>query len=166
MKEAARFSALLLMIVLICAAGQAQDLKLRLVIPNPDVCVDSKVLAFEVLLTNEGRQPIVVYKSSLSEFAFTRDKREQSKTTTQKFEDDKDTAEDVKAAAKEQPVTIAPHSYLVIPFKHDVSDPFFYGGDVYSLRVGYRDIATRSAKDAFVGHEKSNAVLFRRVGCE
>ena len=28
-------------------------LKLRLVIPNPEICVDTKSLAFEVVLTNE-----------------------------------------------------------------------------------------------------------------
>ena len=32
-------------------------LKLRLVIPNPEICVDSKSLAFEVVLTNEDSQP-------------------------------------------------------------------------------------------------------------
>ncbi len=141
-------------------------LKLRLVIPDPNVCVDSKLVAFEIVLMNEGEQPIAVYKSSLSEFVFTRDKREQGKTTTQTFEDDKDTAAEASAAAKDPSITIMPRSYIVIPFKYDVAAAFFYGGDVYSLRVGYRDIATRMAGNAFNGHVKSNAALFRRIGCE
>ncbi len=165
MKNAAGFPVLILIIAL-TSAMHAQDLKLRLVIPDPDVCVDSRLLAYEIILTNESEQLIAVYKSSLSEFVFTRDKREQGKTTTQTFENDKDTGEALTAAAKEQPITIAPHSYFAIPFKYDVSGPFFFGGDVYSLRVGYRDIATRTAANAFNGHVKSNAVLFRRIGCE
>lgn len=166
MKNAAGFPVLILIIASACATMHAQDLKLRLVIPDPDVCVDSRLLVYEIILTNESERPIAVYKSSLSEFVFTRDKREQGKTTTQTFENDKDTGDALTAAAKEQPITIAPRSYLAMPFKYDVSGPFFFGGDVYSLRVGYRDIATRTAANAFNGHVKSNAVLFRRIGCE
>ena len=99
-------------------------LKLRLVIPDPNVCVDSKLVAFEIVLMNEGEQPIAVYKSSLSEFVFTRDKREQGKTTTQTFEDDKDTAAEASAAAKDPSITIMPRSYIVIPFKYDVAAAF------------------------------------------
>ncbi len=163
---------LVLTLVVLCAQSTAQSvdagsgLRLRLVIPNPEICVDSHVLAFEVLLMNEGSQPVAVYKSSLSEFAFTREKREEGKTTIQRFEDDKDTPTEANAAAQERPITIAPHSYVVIPFKNNISATFFYGGDVYSLTVGYRDIATRAASNAFVGHEKSNVALFRRIGCE
>ncbi len=161
-----------LLLIVLCAKSTPQSvdagsgLRLRLVIPNPEICVDSKSLAFEVVLTNEGSQSLAVYKSSLSEFAFTREKREEGKTTIQRFEDDKDTPTEASAAAKEQPITIKPHSYIVIPFKYDISATFFYGGDVYSITVGYRDIATRAAGNAFVGHEKSNVALFRRIGCE
>ena len=43
---------------------------------------------------------------------------------------------------------------------------FFYGADVYSLQVGYRDIKTHADPNAFNGHEKSNVALFRRIPCE
>jgi hypothetical protein len=159
----------LVMLILFCAQARAQTtdggegLKLRLVIPNPEICVDSKSLALEVVIANDTSQPIAIYKSSLSEFAFTSESRNHSTSTFLAFEDDKDV---VAGAAKESPITIEPHSSVVIPLSYDVSGKFFYGADVYSLRVGYRDIVKRAASNAFNGHEKSNAALFRRIPCE
>ncbi len=140
-------------------------LKLRLVLPNPEICVDSKSLAFEVVLTNEGTHPIAVYKSSLSEFAFTSQLRNGKTSTHQGLEDEKDAPESSQGT-RESPITIQPHSSVVIPLKHDVSATFFYGADIYSLQVGYRDIKTHADSSAFKGHERSNVALFRRIPCE
>jgi len=171
MKQATLSVGALFVVMLILFFGQVgaqttdggEGLKLRLVIPDPEICVDSKSLALEVVITNDTSQPIAIYKSSLSEFAFTSESRNHSTSTLQAVEDDKDV---VAGAAKESPITIGPHSSVVIPLSCDVSRKFFYGADVYSLRVGYRDIVKRAASNAFNGHEKSNAALFRRIPCE
>ena len=161
-----------LILIVLCAQSTPQSvddgsgLKLRLVIPNPEICVDSKSLAFEVVLTNEGSQPVAVYKSSLSEFAFTSESRDRSTRTLQAFEDNKDLEHLVAGAAKESPITIEPHTSIVVPLKYSISATFFYGADVYSLQVGYRDIKTHADSNAFNGHEKSNVTLFRRIPCE
>jgi hypothetical protein len=139
-------------------------LKLRLVIPNPEICVDSKSLAFEVVLTNDDSHPVAVYKSSLSEFAFTSQTRNGKTSTHQGLEDEKDVPES-SWSTRESPITIQPHSSVVVPLKHDVSATFFYGADVYSLQVGYRNII-HTDSNAFNGHEKSNVALFRRIPCE
>ena len=140
-------------------------LKLRLVIPNPEICINSKSLAFEVVLTNEDSQPISVYKSSLSEFAFTSQTRNGKTSTHQVLEDAKEAPES-SWGTTESAITIQPHSSIVVPLKYSVSDTFFYGADVYSLQVGYRDIKTHADPNAFNGHEKSNVALFRRIPCE
>jgi hypothetical protein len=146
-------------------ADTGSGLKLRLVIPNPEICVDSKSLAFEVVLTNLDSQPVAVYKSSLSEFAFTSERRDRSIRTLQVFEDNKDAPESSRGTI-ESAITIQPHSSVVVPLNHDVSATFFYGADVYSLQVGYRDIKTHADSNTFNGHEKSNVALFRRIPCE
>ena len=140
-------------------------LKLRLVIPNPEICVDTKSLAFEVVLTNEDSQPVAVYKSSLSEFAFTSQTRNGKTSTHQVLEEDKDEPESSRSTT-ESAITIQPHSSVVVPLKYSISATFFYGADVYSLQVGYRDIKTHTDPNAFNGHEKSNVALFRRIPCE
>ena len=148
-------------------ADTGSGLKLRLVIPNPEICVDTKSLAFEVVLTNEDSQPVAVYKSSLSEFAFTSQSRDRQTSTYQVLEDDKDLERlRVAGARKESAITIQPHSSVVVPLKYTISATFFYGADVYSLQVGYRDIKTHPDPNAFKGHEKSNVALFRRIPCE
>ena len=146
-------------------ADTGSGLKLRLVIPKPEICVDSKSLAFEVVLTNEESQPIVVYKSSLSEFAFTSQTHNGKTSTHQVLEDDKDAPESSRGST-ESAITIQPHSSVVVGLKHDVSATFFYGADGYSLQVGYRDIKAHADPNAFNGHEKSNVALFRRIPCE
>jgi hypothetical protein len=146
-------------------ADMGSGLKLRLVIRNPEICVDSKSLAFEVVLTNEDNQPIAVYKSSLSEFAFTSQVRNGKTSTHQGLEDEKGAPESSRGT-RESPITIQPHSSVVVPLKHDVSATFFYGADIYSLQVGYRDIKSHADSNAFKGHEKSNVALFRRIPCE
>ncbi len=145
-------------------AETGSGLKLRLVIENPEICVDAKSLAFEVVLTNEDSQAVTVYKSSLSEFAFTSQTRSGKTTTHQGLDDYRDEVE--KNPAAESSITIQPHSSIVVPLKHSISATFFYGADVYSLQVGYRDIKAHADSDAFKGHEKSNVALFRRVPCE
>ncbi|HLH06830.1 MAG TPA: hypothetical protein VKW78_06320 [Terriglobales bacterium] len=159
---AASFALLVMSLCAIAAAQSEQELKLRLIVPKPDVCLNDDSLPLEIVLMNEGGKPISVYMSSLSEFSFTSERREQNRSTVQTFNDDKPTAD----AAKASPITIEPHSSLVIPLRHDISAQFFYGADVYSLKVGYRDIAARTAKNAFVGHVTSNFALFRRVDCQ
>ena len=166
------FAGVLFALILIPALAQSKQpvdtgssLKLRLVIPNPEVCVDSKSLAFEVVLTNEDSQPVAIYKSSLSEFAFTSQIRNGKTSTHQVFEDDKDAPESSRGTT-ESAITIQPHSSIVVPLKYSVSETFFYGADVYSLQVGYRDIKTHADLNAFKGHEKSNVALFRRIPCE
>ena len=145
-------------------ADTGSGLKLRLVIPNPEICVDSKSLAFEVVLTNESSEPVAVYKSSLSEFAFTSESHNRSLSTLQVFEDDKD-APASRRGTTESAFTLQPHSSVVVPLKHDVSATFFYGADVYSLRVGYRNVKAPTDRNAFNGYEKSNVALFRRIPC-
>ena len=161
-----------LILIVLCAQSTPQSvddgsgLKLRLVIPNPEICVDSKSLAFEVVLTNEGSQPVAVYKSSLSEFAFTSETRIGKYEYSQGLEDDKEAPEHGSRGTRNQAITIQPHSSIVVPLKYSVSATFFYGADVYSLQVGYRDIKTHADSNAFNGHEKSNVTLFRRIPCE
>ena len=163
----------LLTLILVPAFAQSKPepvdmgsgLKLRLAIPNPEICINTKSLAFEVVLTNEDSQPIAIYKSSLSEFAFTSQTRNGKTSTHQVLEDDKDASESSRGTT-ESPITIQPHSSIVVPLKHDVSAAFFYGADVYSLQVGYRNIKTHADSNAFNGHEKSNVALFRRIPCE
>jgi hypothetical protein len=172
MKAFVSAGVLLLLISALCfaqsasqASGVQDGMKLQLMIVNPDICVNAKSLPFEVVVTNEASEAFVIYKSSVSEFAFTSETRDRNKRTVQVFEDDKDLSAGGQAAP-ESPITVQPHSSIVVQLKYDVSGAFFLGGDIYSLQVGYRDVRSNIARNAFNGHEKSNVALFRRIPCE
>ena len=159
--------ALLLLPLILWGGGRPESLQLRAVIANPDVCLHDKTLELELVVMNEGDSPIGIYKSAIHEFSFTKEVvsgKNRWKWQPRTEMNDVGTGD---PARREAPLVLNPHSSVVFPVKHEISDAYFAELGLYSVQVRYTKLLTKAtAEGAFVGSLESNEVLFRRSPCE
>lgn len=164
-------SRLLVMILAIFPPIMSQDrdntrsLKLRLIVPEPEVCLGTSKLSMEAVYSNPGDLPISVYASSLYDLSFIKTivRGKQSKVEDHEIRKDVGTGD---PARHESPILLPPHSSFVMAVEYDISDPFFGESGIYSVRARYMKMRTINTSDeAVVGDFGSNEVLFQMNDC-
>lgn len=167
-KRAGRLLVIALTVLLPLAAqsgSSRRPLKLRLIVPGPQVCLRAGKLEMEVVFSNDGESPISIYPSSIYDFWFTKTiiKGKQSKVESHEIRKDVGTGD---PALHESPVVLQSRSSVVVPLGYDISDSFFGESATYSVRVAYMKLGTSATPvEAVVGDSESNEVLFQMSEC-
>ncbi len=157
-----------LLVPVLVARGRSDTvhLKLRLVVPEPRLCLGEKVLRMEAVFSNEDNEPVSIYKSAISDYEFTKTVVGEKQWVSQDRIDAKDVGTG-DPALHEAARVVPAHSSLVVPLEYDISGRFFRQVARYSVLIRYNKMATfASAKDAFIGSAGSNEVLFETNECK
>jgi hypothetical protein len=142
-----------------------RPLQLRLMVPEPEICVGAAILKMDAIFSNNSDSPIAIYKAAIYDFSFTKTVQHDNHSKVESHEKRKDVGTG-DPALREAPIVLQPHGTIVVPLEYDVSDPFFCEVATYSVRVRYRKAATSAtAGDAAVGDFGSNEVFLLVSEC-
>ena len=146
-------------------SSSSRPIKLRLVIPEPNVCQAEKKLPLEVVFSNTGESQISVYKSAIYDFYFTKTivRGKQAKVEDHDIRKDVGTGD---PARHEPPMVLPPNASVVVPLEYEISDSFFHDQGTYSVRIRYMKLKTSVTPDeAVIGDLTSNEVFFLVTEC-
>lgn len=147
------------------SGSDTHRVQLRLVIPEPEVCVGTASLKMDAIFSNDSDAPISVYVAAVYDFSFTKTVLRGNHSKVESHERRKDVGTG-DPALREAPVVLQPHGSIVVPLKYDISDPFFNETATYSVRARYMKTATSATgADAALGDFGSNEVFFLMSEC-
>jgi len=143
----------------------SRPLQLRLVVPEPEVCIGAATLKMDAIFSNNSDSPISVYKAAVYDFSFTKTVLHDNYSKVESHEKRKDVGTG-DPALREAPVVLQPHGSIVVPLEYDISDSFFNESATYSVRARYLKTATSATvASAALGDFGSNEVFFLMSEC-
>jgi hypothetical protein len=156
------------MALLLLPMGRGEEkgpLQLRLIVPEPNICLGTDRLRMDAVFSNNSDLPISVYETSIYSFLFTKTILRGNRVRVESYEERKNVGTG-DLADHETTIVLNPHISIVVPIEHALSDPFFREPATYSVRARYMKIATSSSPaNAASGDFTSNEVLFELNEC-
>jgi hypothetical protein len=149
----------------VAAQETPKPLKLRLIVPDPEVCLGANSLALEAIFSNTSDLPVSIYASGIYSYSFTKTVIRGKGSKVESHEDGKDVGTG-DPSRHESPVLVQPHASIIFPRQYDFSDAFFRESGTYSVRIRYMKLRTVTTQpDAAVGDFWSNEVFFQVSEC-
>ena len=170
MVNASRRALLLLAIVLsflslVVAQKSAEPLKLRLIVPDPEVCLGTGNLSLEVVFSNTTDSPLSIYSSGIYGYSFIKTVIRSKGSKVESHEDRKDVGTG-DPSRHETPILLQPHASIVLPLAYNVSNAYFRESGTYSMHIRYMKLNTAATPpEAVVPDTASNEVLFEMTEC-
>ena len=144
------------------------QLRMRVIIPNPSVCLDEGSVTFEAELRNEGKRPIAIHPAAIH-YGISFVKHLQITDTVKETSVSYSEVHDMGPMARDQkPVVLEPGSSYVEEFPFRFTEAFFEPNRTYvaTLQYGYfASQRTLGSADVFRGSLQSNQVMFEVNDC-
>jgi hypothetical protein len=159
------FAIVLTVCISVAAQETPRPLKVRLIVPDPEVCLGVKSLALEAIFSNASDLPVSIYASGIYDYFFIKTVIRGKGSKVESHEDGKDVGTG-DPSRHESPVLLQPHASMIFPLQYDISDAFFRESGSYSVRIRYMKLRTVTTQpDAAVGDFQSNEVFFQVNEC-
>jgi len=159
------FAIVLSAFVVVAAQETPRPLKMRLIVPDPELCLKANNLALEVVLSNTSDSPVSIYTSGIYDYSFIKTVIRSKGSKVESHEDRKDVGTG-DPSRHESAVLLQPNASIIFPLQYELSDAFFRESGTYSIRIRYMKLRTVTTQpDAAVGDFQSNEVFFQVNEC-
>jgi hypothetical protein len=152
-------TALIVLLVLFQSPSRAElppGIEVRLVSPNPSVCLGSSAVDLEALITNNSGGVAEITPDGI------RYGLELKKTDKSGKEDEHHIVRDIEPDNWE---ILKPHQTVIVPFKESISGTFFADAGIYQIQIRYGAYERTAKGVQFTRAIKSNVVIFEMKTC-